>query len=374
MRPPLSPCKRFILWFAALLTLLPILGCVDKPAPGGTAGTRLYLYDNASKSVKVWDDVEALYTATQAPDYSRELKGDRIAKVGILGWGGLAVDHSNDRLYLVAANGVVTRVEKASTLNGKIKQASSVGTFTLGDPDQDRFSGGSVFGQAALNSDRDVLYVTETSKSRKATRVWKVANAGTAKGIVPLGRALKGSEGDEGALGVAAGKGGTLYAYFIHGEPVPDDRSGHEHEGARIRFGQGELGKAILGDRTLLEDTTTTYGSLAYDASRDELYVSRQASRGSHPPVVVFKADQFDGRTLNPAPVRTLGGATSTLEHLRFISHGGTKDWLAGADMVKGKGTFHLHLWKAPQEGGAATTLRLDSDLQVAGLALDGEN
>jgi hypothetical protein len=369
------PPKRRTLWFAiALLTLLPTLACVDKPAPGGTADTRLYLYDNASKTVKVWDDVNALYTATEAPDPSRDIRGERLAKVGTLGWGGMAMDGAGDRLYLVSAAGVVTRLEKVSSLNGKIKDATSVATFTLGDGAKDAFSGGSVFGQAAVNGDSDMLYVTETSKNRQATRLWKVPHASTAQGHIPLDKAIKGPAGDRGSLGVAAGKDGMVYAYFAGGEPMEGAHNGEEHAGARLRFGQGQFEHTVLGDRTLLRDKTTTYGTLAYDPGREELYVARQASRGSHPAVVVFKADQLDGRTLDPAPSRSLGDASTHLKHLRFITHGGAKDWLAGADLEKGKGTHFLHLWKAPHEGGSATTITLDSDLQVGGLAFDGQN
>jgi hypothetical protein len=363
----------FLLLFVAA-ALLGMVGCVDKPGAGDTSGTRVYVYDNTSGTVKVWDDALTLYTSTTTPSPTRTLSGGSISNRAPLAWGGLAVDTSANRLYLVSATGVVTRIERVSTQNGAITQASDISTFNLGDPGTDRFSSGSVFGQAAMNPGTGTLYVFESSADRISTRVWVVPAAGTVTGTVPKTNAIGGTGNDKGFGGVASGQGAQFYSFFAGGDTIYDYLNQNPQDGPRIRTGSSGFTNVIVGATTLLSDTSTTYGSLAFDSGNSVLYVSREASSASLPAVLVFSNAQLTGSILNPAPARSLGDTADQLPLLRFITHAGTKDWLAGGNVVTGAGTNNLFLWKAPSAGGVATRITLDSGVQVGGIALDGSN
>jgi hypothetical protein len=368
------PKSSLLLSLLLAATLLGMVGCVDKVGAGDTSGTRVYVFDNASGTVKIWDDALTLYTSTTTPSPTRVLTGGSISNRAPLGWGGLAVDTTANRLYLVSATGVVTRIERVSTQNGAITQASDISTFSLGDPGSDRFSSGSVFGQAAVNPGTGTLYVAESSADRVSTRIWVVPGAGSVTGNVPKSNAISGVVDDKGYGGVAPGQGSLFFSFFAGGDTIYDGLGQNPQDGARIRTGSGAFNYVIVGANTKLTDTATTYGSLAYDSGNNVLYVCREASSSSLPAVLVFTNSQLTGSILNPVPARNLGDTADQLPLLRFITHAGTKDWLAGGNVATGTGTNNLYLWKAPSAGGVATRISLDSAVQVAGIALDGSN
>ena len=376
------------------LVMLGAQGCVDKPTSGATSGTALYIYDNASHSVKAWNDVNALWTAvnpvapataTAVPAPDREITGDSISSMAPLAWGGIAVNSYSNTMYLVSAKGgKVTRIQRANSQNGWLSQISDITTFTLG-ANGELYSGGS-FGQASVNTGTGALYVTETNSDLTLARIWLIPNASTIadQGVVtPVASysVLNPNTSDSGVAGVAAGQRTAVYGFFSGGSAVtPGGTSGGSNQtGPRIRSGPGYFANfVVVGANTSLLDpsSTTTYGSLGYDSLDGELYVSRQSSSTTLPAVLVFSNAQISGLIVNPAPSRALGEKASDLPLLRIIAHPGTKDWLAGAntDSTLLKGTNTLLLWKNPSQGGLSSALLLDPGVQIGGMALASSN
>ena len=371
--------------------LLGATGCVDAPS-GGTAGTSIYVYDNASSSVMVWKDVNKLYdspTAPPSPDYT--LTAGQITNRSPLAWDGLAVDATHDCLYMVAAaGGAVTCISQVSTQTGAVTQASDITTFNLGQSTDDYSSGS--FGQAYVDPAKNVLYVCETQPLRAATRIWVVNSASATQGLtVPVSSMITPISNDLGYSGVAAGQNGLVYGYFPNGDTLYSSLFNNVPlDGGRIRQGNasGFFSNALIttdvlvGPLTGLSDASTTYGTLAYDTVNNLLYCSRQASGAANssgtilPAVLVFTPGQFTSSNFNVAPASSpvLADTAATLPNLRFITHAGIKDWLAGGDAVSGSATNLIHLWKAPSTGGAAVTVTLPAGVEVGGIALDGSN
>lgn len=387
---PMTRPRSLSAAFLALALLgLGSMGCVDKLA-GDTSGTAVYVYDNASENVKVWNDVNALFvaatpaTATATPPPDRVITAGKIANVAPLAWGGLAVDTYTNKLYLVASTGgTVTRIEKVNTQKDNLTQTSDVISFTLG-ADGDLYAGGT-FGQASVNAGTGTLYVTETNSNQSKARIWMVPKAASVANGSTI--SLQGSivtnldAGDKGYAGVAAGQGTMVYGLFPNGNTVTDELGNNGQEGPRLRAGNGLFTNAtgvVVGENTLLTAPGTTvasaYGSLAYDSSNLALYVARQDPTGTLPPVLVFTNAQMLGTTLNPAPSRVMGDTAAELSTLRILSHAGKKDWLAGADLGAGSGANSLHLWKSPSAGGKSTPVFLATGVQVGGIALAGGN
>jgi len=371
--------------FTLTVALLGLTACVDAPKAGDTSNTSIYVYDSGALSIKAWSDVATLFAATTVPAQNREITGGAISNSSnVLGWGGLAMDTRNNRIYLVFENGLVARVEHARTQNGDLTNSSDLTTFTLGSS-SDRFSGGSTFGSAVLDS-AGTLYATETSTNGGTdTRIWAVANAGSigsGSTVAANGSFIQSlATGDSGATGVAVGSNNVVYAFFANGNSVTVSFS-QTLNGARIRASSGGVfpysTSLVIGDATTL-GTSATYGSLAFDSSTTALYATRTTSDTTQPAVVVFTPGQFNAGSPNAAPNRTLGDTVASLPNLRFIVHAGTKDWLAGASRVAsgtgtGVGTNSLFLWKAPSAGGTAVQFLLGSSVAIRGLALDGNS
>ena len=379
--------RSFILLVGVFLALLGTLGCVEGP-PGH--GTRLYVYDNATGEVLAWDNVEVLREhAAHPPAPDRTLRSGTLQGCGPQ-WGGLAVDASLDCLYLVpATGGTVTRLDQASTRNGSGVPEEAFATFHLGE-DGDRYSGGSWFGPASLNPRTGVLYVAETSHDRRHGRIWAISGAAGLRddATVPRDKAIRWAGSDRGFPGVAGGEGSSFFSFFPHGNTI--HHGGHPHDGPRLRMGslEGGFGKAsgavIAGSATRLADPALApvFGSLAFDGTRNELYVGRHAAAAELPAVVVFRAGPWLGGP-DQAPVRTLPDTAASLPNLRFLTHAVREDWLAGADWVPpaqppsaggkgGAGTPKVHLWAKPSEGGPSVPIDLKPHLQIGGLALSG--
>jgi hypothetical protein len=356
---------------AVLAVLVLQLACVDV-ASGSTSGTSLYVFDGASGNVLVWNDANDVYNATALPAADRTLSGNSLQQIKALGWGGMAMDPSSNRLLLVSQTGKVVRIERARTQNGSLSSTNDIALFTLGSS-SDRLGSNSVFGQASVDSTTGTLYVTETTDTD--ARVWVVANPLSINdgGTVSLSQIRVASGTDIKGTGVAAAQG-NVFAYFGGGDNLHDG-SNVSYGGARIRRNAGSSFPAntqalVYSDGTTLGAT----GSLALDTTGSgRLYVLRIASSGAvgDPPILAYSFSAFTS-VFDQAWDSTLGKAADQ-PNLRFISHAGNKDWLAGADAVSGAGTTRLWLWRNPSQGGDPKALSLTGG-QILGIAFDGSN
>ena len=346
---------------ACALLLLPF-GCKDAVTSGSTSGVALYAFDSTTSTVMAWNDLEALYSATSTPAPDRTLTSSLLSKVSGLGWGGLCLDSQRGLLYLVSDSGTIVRINRLRSQTGAVP-STDITSFSLSTTD--RLTNGK-FGQAAIDTQMDTLYITENGDN--GTRIWVVANASTQLQDNTVALQALQTSGDSGGTGVAAGAG-SVYAYFQDGNPVGPDVL----TGPRLRSGtQGGFtaSSVILGGLTGLGE----YGSLALDTGNSYLYVARHNtdSGSTAPPVEVFRTGQF-GMTYNQAPAFTLGSATAQPD-LRVLAHPGTKDWLVG---LRGQGTTGyptLILWKSPLGGTDAKVLAVSPSTTVfRGVAMDGD-
>ena len=385
---------RTLAFLALAAALLGATGCVQAPT-GGTSGTSIYVYDNASESVLVWNDVNTLYAAPTAPPAADvTLTAGNISNMAPVGWGGLAADPTTNCLYIVAATGgAVTRISQLSTQTGAVTNSYDIATFTLSDTNT-AFSN-STFGQACVDSTANTLYVTETGASRTTSRVWVIPSASTVlsgSSLSDSGATIGVISNDYGYSGVAVGQNHLVYGYFPNGDTLYSNiLQNVPLDGGRIRQGTSAgwysaliTTDVLVGPLTELSDPdiSTTYGTLGYDTVNNILYCARQADAAPPsgttvlPAVVAFTPGQFTASNFNVAPASspTLSDTATSLPDLRFITHAGIKDWLAGGDMVSSAGTNVLHLWKAPSGGGSSVTVTLAAGVAVGGIALDGTN
>lgn len=367
---------------AALASLFLSQACVDVGEGGATSNTALYIYDGGGHAVKCWEDTASLYAnITTGGDLGPQRTitsatiTDTIKSPAI---GGVCLDISSKRLFLVDSTGAVVRIERADKQNGSLSSLTDIATFTL---DSSERLQGSSFGQAAVDPQTGSLYVTENGTSQ--TRIWVVSNPGAYGGLgqpstVPL-RALQttgvdAGGPDTGGTGVAVGQG-AVYAYFAGGASVPSPSGGSPYTGARLRSGSASAfsSAVIVGASTTLEDTATG-GCLALDTGNNAVYVLRANTHAaSGGPICVFTAGAFTS-SYDQTPSRYLGSLTGQPD-LRIIAHGGNKDWLGGAAYGSVTKVFsnQIWLWKNPSQGGEPHTLTLGS-ATISGLAFDGSN
>ena len=388
---------RTLAFLALAAALLGATGCVQAPT-GGTSGTSIYVYDNASESVLVWNDVNTLYAAPTAPPAADvTLTAGNISNMAPVGWGGLAADPTTNCLYIVAATGgAVTRISQLSTQTGAVTNSYDIATFTLSDTNT-AFSN-STFGQACVDSTANTLYVTETGASRTTSRVWVIPSASSllsGSTVTDTGSTIPVINNDYGYSGVAVGQSHLVYGYFPNGNTLYSNiLQNTPLDGGRIRQGttsgwysQYLTTDVLVGPLTELSDATTLYGTLGYDTVNNILYCARggNATPASGttvlPAVVAFTPGQFTTSNFNVAPTSTptFSDTVATLPNLRFITHAGLKDWMAGADTTSSTGgsasaTNLIHLWQSPSAGGASVEVTLPSGVAVAAIALDGSN
>jgi len=368
--------KRLTKILACLLTSLGMtLGCVDpEDAGGGSAGkTSLYVFDTsdyASDRILVYSDVSALFDdSTIQP--SRTMSGSKINKVKNLAWGGMCLDATGNRLYLVSESGDVVRIERVRVQKGDISSPFDIVSFKLGASDSDRLSNGK-FGQASIDPRGSVLYITEANSSD--TRIWVVTSPGTQADNSTVSRSDIFVSGDKGGTGVAAAND-AVYAYFDDGNnPFI---SGVTYGGQRLRKGTSsgfpENTSMIIGNTSANRTGLAKYGSLAVDNSNN-IYLARHLVDSSLNPgdaLLVFKSGQFSPG-LNQAPERTF----ARINNLRVISHAVTRDWLVGALSDDDKGLDRIWIWKSPSSASSTDSreCRLGSNASIRGLALDGRN
>ena len=380
-----SSCLRA----ALLLCLAALPGCV-----GDSGGRTLYVYDNASSSVQAWADVDVVYqaaaagTAVAAPD--RTILSSLYSSI-TLAWDGLALDSNRNLLYLVSEGGTVYVITKAATQDGSISATTDITSFALGEA-TDRYSAGSVFGQAAVDASDNILYVMETAKDGSGSRVWKVTGAsGQVNGnsLTPAASYTFGISSDTYGAGLAAVPGGGVYGLFGGGSAVYS--STETYTGPRLRLGPagsfvapnvlGVSSDVLIGGDTLLANPMT-YGSLGYDAQNRALYVFGGPATSSTA-ILVFNAGEFSLGGFDQAPARSLGDSAADLASLRILSHPANSDWMLGANATAvtgttGTGQATLFIWKAPSEGGAAIQAALPETtagaVQIRGMAIGGND
>lgn len=361
------PLPRLLRPLLGVLFAVVLTGCIDpEDLNGGTGGTALYVFDASAGAVLVWDDLGALESAATAPDPSRRLTGSLLANNRTLAWGGMCFDPSRNRLFLVSETGTVVRIEGVSRKNGELASSQDIASFTLDNAE--RLSE-SVFAQAAVDPQDGTLYVAENGKS--SSRIWVVANAGSlSTGATASLQALQAS-GDTGGTGVAVAQG-MVYAYAGGGSSITTP-SAEVLSGSRLRRGtSGGFNAVVLGGQTTLGSSGSN-GFLALDTGSNLLYVARKnPDLTTGGPIALFEAGAFT-TGFNQAPQAQLG-TWADQGHLKFLSHGGSKDWLVAADEVAGTPTDRIWIWRRPSAAGSPKSFNLGGGVLVRGLALDGSS
>jgi hypothetical protein len=359
------------LFGASLALLLSFAGCVDPgTGTGSVSGTALYVFDaSASPSsgrIRVWDDASTVYASATAQP-TRTISSTLLDSVQTLGWGGMCMDTTSNRMYLVSETGTVVRVERVRNQNGTLSSTNDIVSFTLGNGSADRLSSGT-FGQTAFDSGSDTLYVTEANSSE--SRVWIITNPQLYGLNAVVSRQSIEVSGDTQGTGVAAW-GGRVYGYFGGGNSVISaDLT--QYSGPRLRQGNSSgFGTTtlypLIGPNTLLAN----YGALAFDTGNNQLFVARHLTdaAASGPPIIVFPLGQFT-TGLNQVPQSSLGSGAG-YNDLRILAHGGNKDWLAAATSDSGLAGTRLYLWQHPLTAQTPQTIDL-SGVAIRGLAFDG--
>ncbi|MDR3673478.1 MAG: hypothetical protein P4L36_21715 [Holophaga sp.] len=378
--------SRFLprmLCLPAILALLTVLGCTNDAGGGG-----LHVFDQGSSSVLVWHDLDQVHDAARdgkpLPKADRTIKSSLLSGI-TLAWGGMALDDDHHRLYLVSEAGKVYVITNPRSKDGALTARGDILSFSLGG-ESDRFSSGSVFGQASVDSTRNVLYVMENARNGDAARIWQVGNAS----MVPNGNTLAKAghtfsvEGDKWGAGLAAGHGHKVFGLFGHG-PQYDASSGNgQVTGPRLRealdgtfpsgFGHNHPIHTLIGGDTGLPPLR--YGSLAYSGRDHSLYVLVPPSGTADPAILVFREHQFRGQHNQP-PAWTMPGVP---RDLRFIAHPMNSHWMAGAGFSpaagteahgRGNGQRTLYLWKAANEAKPHVAVQnLPGVADIRGLAI----
>lgn len=360
---------RFRGLLGASLALLALsLGCLDPKSDGGAiTGTTLIAFDTADQAtsrILMWDNLDVAVEQTGTLKPTRTLRDDKLNQVKDLAWGGLCIDATGHYLYAVSSTGEVLRISNIHRQDGTIKDLEDIHVFRI---EGERLSQGT-FEQAALDPVNRVLYVLETNNSQ--SRVWAVSGPESVRASSAQGRKVEVEGGaDKGGTGLAV-RNGNLYAFFKEGATVYNPQK-VSFEGARLRLASGGSGfpqssAVLIGSKT----TLGIYGALAID-DQERIYFARHltgaAQTGS--PLLVFRRSQFDVG-YDQAPSDSLGA--TALVNLRSITHAGTKDWLAGLDMVGTDAGSSIHVWKNVSLKGLHKTLDAGTGTKIKGIALDG--
>jgi hypothetical protein len=275
------------LWTCGGIALLGLSGsCLDKPI-SNTGSAVLYAYDGSTNSVLAWNDVSPLYDNGSAGSPDRTITSSLLGNIGL---GGMALDASSQRLFLVTATGgTVVCINRAGSQNGALSSTADIYAFTLNDSSTDATGG--TFGQVSADPVNQMLYVTEATASK--SQIWAIPYGqissgaqiyGTTSGVIIGNTGLSGGTSDTGCTGVTAGSSGALYAFFSGGGSISNGTT--YYTGPRLRKG-GSTGfasnsQAIVGDTGVTQ--LGVYGCLAYDTGNDRLYAARHdTDSGLHP-------------------------------------------------------------------------------------------
>lgn len=369
--------------FLIAVALLGTLGCKDdENGPGG-----LYVYDNRSASVLVFSELEKVHDAArdrrELPKADRAIKSRRLDGI-TLAWGGMALDRRHNRLYLVSDTGKVHVISEPGRRNGTLSGKAEIASFNLGG-DSDRYSGGSVFGQASVDPAHSTLYVMENAVKGTAARVWHVGNASSVANGSTLARAghTFHADGDKRGAGLVANSEHKVFVLFGHGDAFERPSGGDQITGPRLREGtngafpvdpiQSRPRSTLIGGRTRLA-APLHWGSLAYHGRNRELFALVPPSTGdsAKTSILVFGAGQFHGDHDQP-PSRILPDLP---EDLRIIAHAPDSDWMAGAASEPnedglGRGRKTLYLWPSSGSGKAPVPVEnLPGAGEIRGLAI----
>jgi len=371
------------LGWGALAVLSLSMACVDKIG-GDTGLAPLYVYDGASNSVLVWDDINDLYddaTASKTiPGPNRTIDLNTAAPGLKLSWGGMALDSTDQRLFLVSQDGSqVVRILRSGTQTGTPSTSEYI-TFSIPSDGPGALTSNVFFGQVATNSSGD-LVVTESDDTK--SQIWKLSkaiqDATQTPSSTPIAKDTTNvinyvATDNTKCTGVAL-DGKNVYAYFGGGTSIQPDPT-TTYSGARLRYGnftdgfttaQNVIIDVVSGTTCRLAD----YGCLAYDTSNKRLYT---ATKDTSYPILVHRQEPFNQKFKQP-PTSLLTGPNNG--NLRIIAHAGQKDWLVGAESsdgvnTQGAGASTLWIWKGPSVGDTHVSLTLPGSLKILGLALDG--
>lgn len=361
--------------FLGLLAILMAgqMACVDVNSAGG-GNTALYVHNmnGGTPQIQVFTDVESVFTTTGDLTPTKTLTSTFFDQASPLAWGGLVLDSSGNRLYLVGETGTVVRIDRLrNQVSGDIPSTSvDVVSFTLGNS-SDRLAGGK-FGQATFDETTKTLYVIEANASND-TQVWTLPSPSSISSGTTVPRQLVTlTPGDKTGSGMAAG-GGYLYGYFNEGNRLDIANS---WVGPRLRRGDATsfplYGSVLGGDESLLG----LYGSMALDTGNKVLYFARHNDdsnvSGTPAPLLAFSVGQFTTGAPNQAPDRVFGSGTA-LHNIRVLAHAGNRDWLGALTSVSDNPVNVFWLWKAPSGGSAPVKLTLPG-AGIKGLAFDGNN
>lgn len=353
--------KRMGFLAVALVAMGLGMGCIDDVA--STAGSvSLYFYDDASDSVKVWDGADIAFeqSAPEKPD--REITGTQFDKDKGLTVGGLAFDDSNNCLYLLFKSGKMVRIDRVRSQNGDLSSSSDVVSFKL---DSSKFLDGTnqELTQLTIDSGQGALYIAEKSDSQG--RFWYVPDAARKTSLDVIAPSEINTTENTKCTGVAAFNS-ALYAYYGGGDPIADNSSpSKDLSGARLRMGAASGWMPRANVFVYPDDTLGNLGSLALDRDNNVLYLCRQQGDAlMQPPILAYETKDFS-TGFSFKGYRELGKA-SECPGMKFITHAGSQDWLAGAG-----GNGNIYMWKNAKDGQAFKALSV-SGAQIMGLAFDG--
>lgn len=385
---------------ASTLVLLGTLGC-----HGSSSGTAVYAYDQASSTVVVWNDVNALYNPASASPVGTIPSPDRTINVGSfsdgrsLAWGGAVVDDNRGLLYLLDEGGTVTIINNVSSKNGTYSSTGDVTSFTFGGSG-DRFTSG-YFGQAALDIQQNIFYALETSLDGSQTRVWYATSASQYSNSANNGSTVAVSNtftpsNDTYGTGLATLPGSTVFGLFGGGSTLYQAPSGNNaYSGPRLRLGSSTSfpinnnssnnyyfsSGVLIGNLTGLP-ATVNWGSLAYDTQNNLLFAFPQPSVTTDIPVLVFTRGQFTTSPINQAPSFSLTDSSDNPADLRTLSHPYGSDWLFGLDCTSpvptsgsngvaqtGTGLNYLEIWKGPSGGASVESVVVTLPTPTSGTA-----
>nr|WP_320132686.1 hypothetical protein [uncultured Holophaga sp.] len=346
------------------------LACVQS---SDTSNTALYAFDTTNLNVLMWSDMETLYdtgsttSLTTLPSPTKTISSDYFSEFSNMAWGGMCIDRSHNRLWMVNEDGLICRVDSIrSRTDGSSLGSSYARTFQLGSDDDDRLSSGT-FGQIAVDPSTGYLYVTEWSSSD--SRIWVLTSPTSYAQddtVAYSSVTTMDVSGDKYGYGVAVGGSSRVFAYFNTGSTVTDSNS-TTHTGARLR-----LGTASGGFSSVIVGTSNTklaqYGLLGADSLNGIVYSCRLATSN---PVIAFKNSKFS-TGYDVAPSFTLPNSSTTPLYVRVLAHPGNKDWLVGSGSTSSGGADYLSLWMSPSTDTSTEPVIFSYGSTLRGITLDG--
>ncbi|MBP1629098.1 MAG: hypothetical protein H6Q00_3573 [Holophagaceae bacterium] len=354
--------QRFILGALTVLGVLFSTGCVAIGTD--TSGTAIYAFDATDSKILVWDDAETLYDDTST-DPTRTLTSAKLADLAPLASGGMCLNRSQGRLWLISESGLIARIDSIRSRSGAIT-SSYIRTFQLGDGDggDDDVLDSSTFGQLAVDGTSGTLYATEYNSS--TTRIWAITSplayadgdtvAATSVNLLKV-------SGDKHCLGVAAFNS-KLFGFFYSGSSVEDSNT-DTYTGPRLRLGTASGfasdSSVIVGTSNTLLSECKDHGLLAADSTNGLVYVCRTAGP------IAFKNAKFS-TSYDVAPSLELPAPSAALV---TIAHPGTKDWLVGTGTPATSSTT-LWMWKSPSTDTTTSPVAFAYGTAIRAIAMDG--